>query len=97
VKLLNSIITNIYFLTCPQLKAGLGTSIHKGKKKPRNQSKSYRRITVSPQIGCILDRYIDPATEEIFRAKQSPDQLGFTKGISYLLAAFNAVSVNAGQ
>ena len=87
MKLLNSIITNIYFLTCPQLKAGLGTSIHKGKKKPRNQSKSYRRITVSPQIGCILDRYIDPATEEIFRAKQSPDQLGFTKGISYLLAA----------
>ena len=87
LKLLNNIITNIYFLTCPQIKAGLGSSVHKGKKKPRNQSNSYRRITVSPQLGCILDRYIDPATEGIFRTKQSPDQLGFTRGISYLMAA----------
>ena len=87
LKLLNSIIANIYFLSCPQTKAGLGTSIHKGKNKPRNQSKSYRRITVSPQIGSILDRYIDPITEQIFSAKQSPDQLGFTKAISYLMAS----------
>ena len=87
LKLLNSIITNIYFLTCPQIKAGLGSSVHKGKKKPRNLATSYRRITVSPHLGCILDRYIDPATESIFRTKQSPDQLGFTRGISYLMAA----------
>ena len=87
LNLLNSIIANIYYLTCPQAKAGLGSSIHKGKKKPRDKSKSYRRITVSPQIGCILDRYIDPLTEQIFRSKQSPDQLGFTKSVSYLLAS----------
>ena len=40
LKLQNSIIANFYFLSCPQTKAGLGTSIHKGKNKPRNQSKS---------------------------------------------------------
>ena len=50
-------------------------------------SKSYRRITVTPQIGAILDRYIDPVTEKLFRSTQSPDQLGFTQHISYLMAA----------
>ena len=87
VKLLNIIIENIHYLTCPQIKAGLATSLHKGKRKPLEISKSYRRITVTPQIGAILDRYIDPVTEKIFRATQSPDQLGFTKDISYLMAA----------
>ena len=57
--LLNRIIANIYFLTCPQIKCGLGSAVHKRKGKPKDQSKSYRRITVSPQLGCILDRYID--------------------------------------
>ena len=42
---------------------------------------------MTPLIGGILDRYIDPKTEKIFRPKQSPDQLGFTAQISYLLAA----------
>ena len=85
LKLHNNIITNNYFLSCPQIKAGLGSSVH----KPRNQSNLYRRITVSPQLGCILDRFIDPATEGIFRTKQSPDQLGFTRGI--LMAAVQHV------
>ena len=35
----------------------------------------------------LLDYYIDPQAEAIFRPKQSPDQLGFTSGISYLLGA----------
>ena len=87
LNLLNSIISNIYYLSCSQSKAGVGSCIHKSKGKPRNKSKSYRRITVSPQLGTILDRYIDPITENIFRSVQSPDQLGFTRGISYLLAA----------
>jgi hypothetical protein len=87
MKLLNRIIDDIYFLSCSQIKYGLGTSIHKGKRKPVSKSKSYRRITVSPILGSILDRYIDPVTEEIFRQKQSPDQLGFTKAISYLMAS----------
>ena len=34
LKLLNSIINNIYFLTCPQIKSGLGSSVHKGKGNP---------------------------------------------------------------
>ena len=61
--------------------------IYKGKKKPVNKADSYRIVTVSPQIGGIIDRYIDPLAEEIFRAVQSPDQLGFTAEISYLMAA----------
>ena len=85
--LLNSILKHIYYLTCSQLKTGLGTAIHKGKGKPLDKAESFRRITVTPIIGSILDRYIDPQTENIFRPSQSPDQLGFTQGISYLLAA----------
>ena len=55
--------------------------------KPVSESSSYRRITVTPQIGGILDWYIDPIAENLFLKEQSPDQLGFTKGISYLLGA----------
>ena len=87
LKLLNNIITSIYYLTCPQVKVGLSTAAFKGKKKPADQASSYRRITVTPQIGGILDRYLDPIAEYIFRKVQSPDQLGFTHNISYLLAA----------
>ena len=87
LRLLNNIIKNIYFLTCPQIKKGLSTAIFKGKKKPVSQSTSYRRITVTPHIGSILDRYIDPMAEYLFLKTQSSDQLGFTKGISYLMAA----------
>ena len=35
----------------------------------------------------IIDRYIDPIAEEIFRPVKSDDQYGFTKNISYLLGA----------
>ena len=87
LKLLNNIISDIYLLTCPQVKIGLASSLHKGKLKPADKSSSYRRITVTPVFGNILDRFLDPQTESIFRPKQSPDQLGFTKGISYLMAA----------
>ena len=31
LKLLNDIIDNIYYLTCPQIKKGLSTAAHKGK------------------------------------------------------------------
>ena len=84
--LVNRILDNIYFLTCPQIKIGLGSALHKGKNKPLTKSNSYRRITVTPIIGAII-YYIDPVAESIFRAVQSPDQLGFTAGISYLLAS----------
>ena len=71
----------------PQVKKGLSTAVYKGKKKPVSKSSSYRRITVTPQIGGILDRYIDPMAEKIFQKVQSSDQLGFTKNISYLMGA----------
>ena len=61
---------------------GISSVIYKGKKKPMGKSDSYRTVTVSPQIGSIIDRYINPVAEEIFREVQSPDQLGFTAGIS---------------
>ena len=87
MNLINDILEDIYYLSCPQIKAGLGTSVFKGRKKPVSLASSYRRITVSPQIGSILDRYIDPIAEEIFLPNQSPDQYGFTKKISYLMGA----------
>ena len=87
LELINDIIKNIYYLTCPQVKKGLSTAAYKAKQKPKNKASSYRRITVTPQIGSILDRYIDPMAEDIFRTVQSSDQLGFTGNMSYLMAA----------
>ena len=87
LSLINGILDDIYYLTCPQVKLGLGTALHKGKGKSLNMSNSYRRITVSPIFGAIIDHYIDPVAETLFRQVQSRDQLGFTSGISYLLAA----------
>ena len=87
LNLLNEILGHMYYLSCSQIKLGLGTAIHKGKGKPRNLASSYRRVTVTPQIGSIIDRYLDPISEDIFSSVQSPEQLGFTKGVSYLLAA----------
>ena len=85
--LINRFLDNLYFLSCPQIKLGLGTAIHKAKKKPISKSSSYRRVTVTPIIGAIIDYYLDPTAEAMFRQNQSPDQLGFTAGASYLLAA----------
>ena len=95
--LINRILKDIYYLTCPQVKLGLASAIHKGKKKPVTRSNSYRRITVSPILGAIIDYYIDPVAEQIFRQVQSPDQLGFTSGISYLLAAVQRGDCQRGQ
>ena len=87
LNLLNDIITNISYLSCPQVKTGLGTAAYKGKKKPLSKASSYRRITVTPQIGSILDRFIDPIAENQFLPVQSPDQYGFTRNVSYLMGA----------
>ena len=42
---------------------------------------------MTPQLGSIIDRYIDPMAEHIFQPYQTNDQYGFTKNISYLLGA----------
>ena len=86
-ELINMIIRNIYYLSCSQAKVGLGTSIHKSRKKPVDLSQSYRRVTVTPQIGGILDRYINPDARALFRLVQDPGQYGFTEEMSYLLAS----------
>ena len=96
VKLINRIIENIYYLSCPQIKLGLGTAVFKGKRKPVAKSSSYRRITVTPVLGAIIDYYLDPQSEAVFRPKQSPDQLGFTSRISYLLATIQRGNVKGG-
>ena len=74
---MNNILEEIYYLTCPQIKVGASSVIHKGKKQTVTRAESYRIVTVSPQIGGIIDRYIDPVSESIFCDLQSPDQLGF--------------------
>ena len=40
LRLLNDIISNIYYLTCPQVKKGLSTSVYKGRRKPVANSNS---------------------------------------------------------
>ena len=85
--LINDIIENIEYLACPQIKVGIATAAYKGKRKPVSKSSSYRRITVTPQIGSLLDRFVDPIAERIFSKVQSVDQYGFTRNISYLLGA----------
>ena len=87
LSLLNSIITDMNYLSCPQIKAGLGTAVYKGKRKPLNQSSSYRRITVTPQLGSIIDRHVDPIAEALFKQVQNTEQYGFTKNVNYLMAA----------
>ena len=87
LSLINRILHDLQYLSCPQIKLGLGSAIFKAKKKPVSKSSSYRRVTVTPIIGAIVDYYLDPKAEAIFRPSQSPDQLGFTAGVSYLLAA----------
>ena len=87
LNLVNSALDSISLMSCPQVKLGVSSIIYKAKKKPVHKSDSYRVVTVSPQIGAIIDRYIEPKSEAIFRQVQSPDQLGFTQNMSYLLAA----------
>ena len=87
LKFINMILQHIYYLTCRSIKLGLGTSIHKGKGKPLTHHKSFRRVTVVPHIGAIIDHYMCEPTEKIFRPLQSKSQYGFTAGMSYLLGA----------
>ena len=84
---INRILHNIYFLPYPQLKIGVGTAIYKARKKPLSKTSSYRRITVTPLLGAIVDYYLYPKAKAIFSPHQSPHQFWFTTGISYFVAA----------
>ena len=76
--LINRILHDIYFLSCPQLKICLDTTIFKGRGKPAAKPSSYKRITMTPIVGAIVDFYLDPKAETVFKPRQNPDQLGFT-------------------
>ena len=66
LRLLKNIIGSVNYLTCPQIKKGLSTMTYKGKKKPITESSSHRRITVTPQLGGIIDMYISPSQKNTF-------------------------------
>ena len=38
---INRVLNDIYYLSCPQIKLGLGTAVYKGKNKPVAKSSSY--------------------------------------------------------
>lgn len=61
--LINRILNDLHYLSCPQIKLGVGSAVFKGKKKPISKSSSYRRVTVTPIIGAIIDYYLDPKAE----------------------------------
>ena len=68
------------------LKTGLLTPIFKNKGE-RNNSKNYRRITVLPVIGKILEAIIKNRIQETLESEQNKAQRGFTANISPLNAA----------
>ena len=87
LQFLNMVILNIYYMSCKPIKVGLASAIHKGKGRPLTLTKSFRRITVNPHIGSLIDEYLSDPTEYIFRPLQSTTQYGFTADMSYLLGA----------
>ena len=85
--ILNLILDDINYVSCPELKTAVGSIIYKGKKKDPNHHKSYRNVRVTPLLGRILDEYIRPTVVAIARPHQSEDQYGFTSDMSYLMGA----------
>ncbi len=69
-----------------QMKHGLVTPVLK-KGKPATCPDSYRRITVSSNIGKVAERVVLEATKKALSAGQSRHQLGFTEGCSPVHAA----------
>ena len=55
LEFINRILSSIYYLSCRQIKLGLATPIYKKKNKPISLSSSYRKITVTPILGAIID------------------------------------------
>ena len=85
--LLNNIIDNIRFLSCPQLNTSIASVVYKGKDKPLFHHKSHRLVRVTPLFGRIIDTYMRPALIKIVRPMQNCNQYGFTDKVSYLLGA----------
>ena len=62
VTVLNLIIDDINYVSCPELKTAVGSIIYKGKKKDINPHKFYRNVHVTPLLGLILDEFMTEST-----------------------------------
>ena len=87
LKLLNSIIDNINFLSSPQLNTSVASVVHKAKGKPITHHKSYRLVRVTPLFSRLIDEYMRPALVDIVRPMQNSNQYGFTETVSYMMGA----------
>ena len=63
------------------LKLGTITPVIK-KKKPKHDPDSFRRITVNPVIGKILEEELVPHTNHAVKPNSSRNQFGFKEGVS---------------
>ena len=82
----NKLLDHVNYLASPEVKTGCAPFIYKGKKKPVNHHKSYRRVTVGPLIGRIVDEHIRARTIPIYTPQQNINQYGFTEGVDYKLS-----------
>ena len=57
LKVINSIIRNINYLSSSELNTSIASIIHKGKGKPVTNHKSYRQVRVAPLLSRIIDEY----------------------------------------
>ena len=58
--LLNRIISNLNYLSSPQLNTLVASVVHKGKDRPATHHKSYRQVRVTVLIGRLIDEYVRP-------------------------------------
>ena len=93
LRLLNSIIDNLNYLSSPQLNTAIATIVFKGKGKPVYQHKSYRQVRVTPFVGHLLDEYLRPVKIESARHQQNINQYGFTENITYMMGALQTHKV----
>ena len=87
LRLLNSIIDHLNYLSSPQLNTAVATIVIKGKGKPVYSHKSYRQVRVTPLIGRLLDEYLRPVKIGLTREQQNINQYGFTEHITYIMGA----------
>ena len=53
---INRSLSDIYYLTCPEIKPGLGTAAYKGREKLIDKANSYRRIKDHRSYCCNTER-----------------------------------------
>ena len=87
LKLLNSIIDNVNFLSSPQLNTSIASVVYKAKGKPLFHHKSHRLVRVTPLFGRLIDEHMRPDLVSIVRPMQNTNQYGFTETVSYLMGA----------